>query len=211
VLIAAPVVSFGLLGASLVRPSHLARGGLPARAEPIAAYTALAREQRVYPAGTALEIAADARSLRVVASDGGGAGRLPLRSRAPLEALRVARVRDDYAIEVMQAGVRYVTRVDRAGVRQDDDLRARLLDRVPSWALYLMLASLFATAAALLPVLAGLSDVRRAYTREAGARLAPQALSEQRARTIRRAYLVALLLVPFSAYSLYWGAQSVLG
>jgi hypothetical protein len=107
--------------------------------------------------------------------------------------------------------VRYVTRVDRAGVRQDDDLRARLLDRVPSWALYLMLASLFATAAALLPVLAGLSDVRRAYTREAGARLAPQALSEQRARTIRRAYLVALLLVPFSAYSLYWGAQSVLG
>ena len=209
-LVAAPVVSFGLLGASLVRPSRIPRGSLPPSGEPVASFAKLGQQQRVFPQGTALEIAAGPNELRVVASDGGGAGRLPLHSSAPIESMRVARVRDSYAIEITQAGKRYLTWIDRAGVRQDDDLHARLLDRVPSWTLYSMLGALFAIAGALLPVLSSLAELRRLYTLDARSRPAPRAVSEQRSRTITRAVAVALLLVPVSACLLYWGARSVI-
>ena len=210
-LVAAPVLSFGLLGASLVRPSRLPAGELPHNSEIVADIAPLRHEQRVHPVGTALEIVAGPGALRVVASDGGGAGLLPLRSAAPIEALRVARVRELYAIEVEQAGRHWLTWIDRAGVRHDDDLRARLLDRVPSFALWAMLASLLSTASALLPVLVALAELRRLYAADPGARPAPRAMSEQRARTIRRAFAIALLLSPLSGYALYWGLRSAFG
>ena len=207
VIVAAPVLSFGLLGASLARPSRPQPGRMPRQAELIATFEPLKAAQRVHPAGTALEIVVSPRALGVIASDGGGAGRVPLRKASPIESARVARVRDDYAVEVMQAGEWSVTYVDRAGVRQDDDSRARLLDRVPSWVLMLMLASLLGTALALLPVLSSLAELRRSYTLEPGARPSPRALSESRSNTIKRGFVVALLLVPLSALSLWWAAR----
>jgi hypothetical protein len=162
----------------------------------------------VYPGGTGLEVVVSARSVKVTASDGGGAGVLPLRSAAALESLRVVRDRDRYGVEVGQGGARYVTWVDRAGVRQDDDLRARLLDRVPAWALLAMLASLLLTASALLPVLSSLAELRRLY----GSGVAPgeaAALDVRRRRTLRAAYAAALVLAPLSGLSLYWGASAV--
>jgi hypothetical protein len=211
VIVAAPVLSFGLLGASLARPSRPEPGRMPSGGEVIATFEPLKNTQRVHPPGTALEIVVSPRALGVVASDGGGAGAVPLRKNSPIESARVARVRDTYAIELMQAGQWYVTYVDRAGVRQDDDSRARLLDRVPSWALIAMLASLFGTAIALLPVLSSLAELRRSYTLEPGARPAPRALSEARTRTIKRAFAIALPLVPLAALSLWWAARSVIG
>jgi hypothetical protein len=210
VLVAAPVLSFSLLGASFVRPSRLSVGHLPKGGEPIAAFAPLRGQRSVHPSGTALEIVASARGVRVVASDGGGVGGLPLRSDAPIEALRVVRVRDSYGLQLMQGGRSYVTWIDRSGVRLDDDLRARLLDRVPSWALLLMLLSLLSTAVALLPVLAALAELRRLYAL-AGVQSPSDALAERRARAIFGSFVVALLLVPLAVLSLYWGVRSAFG
>lgn len=210
-LAAAPLFSFGMLGASLVRPSRVPPGTLPASAEPVASAARLGRELRVYPPGTALEILFTPRRVQVTASDGGGAGGLPLRSAAPIEAARVVRVRERYGLELTQAGRRYATWIDRAGVRLDDDLQARLFDRVPSWALLGMLGALLAIALALLPVLAKLGELRRLYTLAPGARPPARELSELRTRSLRIAALVGLALSPLAALSLYWGAHSLLG
>ena len=80
---------------------------------------------------------------------------------------------------MIQGGSAYTTWIDRAGVRQDDDLRARLLDRVPSWALLAMLASLLSTASVLLPVLASFAEVRRmSAAAEGGASLPTRCCSK---------------------------------
>lgn len=210
-LVAAPVISFGLLGGSLMRPSHIPEGRAPQQAEILAEFKAADGKRSVYPPGTALEIFMDAQHVSVTASDGGGAGRLPLRDAARLDGVRVERVRDTYVIEIAQAGRAYVTSIDRAGVRLDDDFRARLGDRLPSHALRLMLASLLLTTCTLLPVLAALGEVRRLYTLEPGARPAPREVSQRRDRTIRWALAIAVALAPLAVFSLYWGARSVLG
>jgi hypothetical protein len=210
-LVTAPLLSFGMLGASLVRPSHVPLGTLPVDAEPVGQAARLARELRVFPPGTALEILITPRRVQVTASDGGGAGSLPLRSGAPIEAARVVRVRERYGIELTQAGQRYATWIDRAGVRLDDDLQARLLDRVPSWALLGMLGALLAIALALLPVLAKLGELRRLYTLPPGGRPPARELSRLRTRSLQIAGLVGLGLSPLAALSLYWGARSLLG
>jgi hypothetical protein len=153
----------------------------------------------------------DPHAVQVVASDGGGAGPLPLRRDEPIQAARIVRVRERYGIEVMQGGRHFATWIDRAGVRLDDDLQARLIDRVPDWALFGMLGALLATATALLPVLGMLGELRRLYTLPPGARPQPQALSAQRERTLRNAALTGAALLPLGAFSLYWGARSLLG
>lgn len=207
VLVAAPLLSFGMLGASLVRPSRLAIGELPRGPELVAELRARDQEQVIHPEGTALEIGCSSRSVTIAASDGGGAGALPLRSALPIESLRVVRLRDRYGVRVMQGGRAYTTWIDRAGVRQDDDLRARLLDRVPSWALLAMLASMIATASVLLPVLASFAEVRRMS--EAKVAIASEELAAVRNRTSARAYVAALALAPLALLSLHFGFQSL--
>src|SRR6201999_705944 len=103
-----------------------------------------AKAARVVLPDTALEIRATTRALSVAASDGGGAGRLPLTAAEPIEQVRVLRIRDAFALELKQGGELYVTFVDRAGVRLDDDLRVRLLDRVGPFELLIVLGALFA-------------------------------------------------------------------
>lgn len=205
----APVLSFALLGAALVRPSRLPPGQVPAtQVESIAVHTPLRGEVRVHPPGTALEIVVSPSRAEVVASDGGGAGVLPLHGAAPIETLRVVRKRDRYGIELSQASHSSITWIDAAGVRLDDDLRARLLDRVPRWVLWAMLAALFATACTLLPVLAALGEVRRRYALLEGP--VTEELSQQRMRTVRRSFVAAALLFPLAVFTLYWGGRSLL-
>jgi hypothetical protein len=210
-LVTAPVLSFAMLGASLVRPSRLPEGRAPDSAETVAALRPITGKHSIHPPGSALEIAVDARAVRVAASDGGGAGRLTLRSDAPIEALRVVRVRELYGIELMQRGEPSLTFIDRAGVRQDDDLRARLLDRVPTWALLAMLASLLSTACVLLPVLAALAELRRLYAQNAAQRGPAEAPAAERRRMMRRSYALALALGPLAALSFYWGTRALIG
>jgi hypothetical protein len=211
VLVSAPLLSFGMLGASLVRPSRIPLGSVPAGAEEIGRSDRLSTTLQVYPPGTALEIRISAQRAHVAASDGGGAGSLPLRSSRAIEAARVVRVRERYGIELVQGGQRYATWIDRAGVRLDDDLQARLFDRVSSWALLAMLGGLLAIALALLPVLAALGELRRLFTLAPGERPAARELSERRSRTLRGAALAGIALSPLAWVSLYWGLKSLLG
>jgi hypothetical protein len=211
-LVVAPALSFALLGASLVRPSRLVPGRVPDAAEAVATLRPIAGVRRVHPPGTALEIEVSPRAVTISASDGGGAGRLPLRTDAPIRALRIVRVRERYGLELMQGGQPFVTWIDRAGVRQDDDLRARLLDRIPTWALLVMLASLLSTASVLLPVLASLAELRRRFARAGSDGAArDDALPAERRRITRRWFAAALVLMPLAALSLYWGARSLIG
>jgi hypothetical protein len=205
-LVAAPLLSFSMLGVSFVRPSRLSEGALPEGGETIASFAPLRGQPRVQPSGSALEIRASTTEVQVVTGDGGGVGRLPLRSHAPIEALRVVRARDSYGLELVQAGRAYSTVIDRSGVRLDDDLHARLLDRVPTWALLLMLLSLLSTATVLLPVLAALGELRRSELQALG----PSELSQRRTRTIARSFAAAAPLVPLAALSLYWALHSLL-
>jgi len=215
-LVMAPLLSFALLGASLVRPSQLTAGALPSGGETLI-------DERLpgdgsglslQPRGTTLYIEADVYGGRVRASDGGGTGRLPLPTGQPIEALRVVRRGDLYGVELRQAGRSHHCWVDRAGVRLDDHLPARLASRLPSWALGLLLLSLLTTAATMLPVLAGLARMRRFSARAqegAGATPPADAVAEFRRRTIARATWTALLLSPLSLSALYFALGAFLG
>jgi hypothetical protein len=196
VLIVLPIVSLVLTGLSLVRPSRVQPGTAPvgqlvAVLTPHAAHTA-----RVVLPDTALEISATRAALTVTASDGGGAGMLPLRAAAPIDQVRVLRVRDAFALELRQADATFVTWVDRAGVRLDDDLRVRLLDRVSPFQLLVMLCALFSTGVVTMPVLNDLGRVQRGYRMARTRRPSADVLALDRARSVRRARAWAALLLP---------------
>ncbi len=198
-LMALPLVSLLLLGGSLARPSRLAVGLAPEAAVVAELQVRGAPAQRALLPGTALEVVASPRAVRVVASDGGGVGELPLRRAGAVEWVRVVRVRDAYAIEIHQHGTRAVLgMVDRAGVRLDDDLRVRLFDRVPVWGLLLVLSALLLTALLTLPALDGLARVRLRHALPASRRPAADLLALDLRRCLRHALLSAALLLPLS-------------
>jgi len=64
----------------------------------------------------------------VLAPGGGGAGALPLIT-GPVERVRVFGVDRGFRIAVGQGGALRITDIDRDGVRLDDDLGRRVLDR----------------------------------------------------------------------------------
>jgi hypothetical protein len=201
VLIALPIVSLVVIGLSLVRPSRVPLGKAPA-GELLAVLTPEgAHTARTVLPDTALEISATRYELQVAASDGGGAGRLPLRAAAPIERVRIVRVRDAYALELTQAGRSYVTWIDRAGVRLDDELRVRLLDRVSPLQLLVVLCALFATGVITVPVLNDLGRVQRGYRMGRPRRPSADVLALDLARSVRRARLWAALLVPLNGVS----------
>jgi hypothetical protein len=200
-LIVLPIVSLLLIGLSLLRPSRLPAGKAPA-GELVAVLTPDGPQSaRAVLPETALEIRATRYSLEVVASDGGGAGRLPLRAAEPIERVRIVRVRDAFALELSQAGQSYVTWVDRAGVRSDDELRVRLLDRVSPLQLLVVLCALFATGVVSVPVLNDLGRVQRGYRMPRPRRPSADVLALDRDRSVRRARLWAALLFPLSGVS----------
>lgn len=139
---------------------------------------------------TALSLEVGRMQVSVTASDGGGVGELPLPAAAPIERVRVVRVRDSFAIELTQRGSTYLTRIDRAGVRLDDDLPARLRDRSRPWQWLYLLCTLLFTVLLSAPVLADLAA--------AGA----QPTAAMSAKTLRRGRRVALSLLPWGVGSL---------
>jgi hypothetical protein len=110
----------------------------------------------------------------------------------------VARSRDRYAIQIEQAGKHSVTYVDRAGVRLDDDLRARLADRVPTFALAIMALALLATAFVQLPVLAGLGQM-----------VATGEPVAAKSSAIARALALGIALSPLACASLFHAVRAL--
>ena len=146
-----PLLAFATLGASLARPSRLPEGTIPARASSVAAFD-VRGPQRMYLEDTPLELHMGLGGVRVAASDGGGAGTLPLRGHGTVTRVRVARQGGAYAIEVTRGATAYLTWIDRAGVRLDDGLQRRLLDRASLGEIGFLIGTLLATALAMLPI-----------------------------------------------------------
>src|SRR5690349_9160728 len=154
-LVIAPIVAGALAGASLARPSRLRTGPAP-QGEVVA-------DLQIEPDGephsawlpsTALQVKARRNRVEVVASDGGGVGRLPVGGHGSVERVRVVRVADTWAVEVDTTDGIYRTFVDGAGVRLDDDLHARFRDRIRGWALLAMVLAMLAAALVMGPSLA---------------------------------------------------------
>lgn len=195
-MIVLPIASLVLTELSLVRPSRIQLGTVP-EGELVAILTPQIKDAaRVVLPDTALEVSVTRHALNVRASDGGGAGSLPLRAAAPIERVRVFRIRDAFALELQQGDEHYVTWVDRAGVRLDDDLRVRLLDRVSPLELFVMLCALLSTGVATMPILNDLGRVQRGYGMAPARRPSADVLALDRARSLRRARLCAIPLLP---------------
>jgi hypothetical protein len=192
-LIVLPILALVLLELSLWRPARIAQV-VPEDVETgevvhVVVPGASARSLEL-PA-TALSLQVSSSGVSVVASDGGGVGELPLSAAEPIARVRVVRVRDAFAIELVQGASTYVTRIDRAGVRLDDDLPARLRDRSRPWQWLYLLCTLLFTVLSSAPVLAGLAAAAQ-----------PTAASAAADRALRRARVVALWLLPWGVGSL---------
>jgi len=185
VLIVLPILSLVLLELGLSRPARIA----PTAPEDIPdgelVHTVVPGEhaQTLELPATALRVQVSRSEVSVRASDGGGVGDLPLAASGPIARVRVVRVRDSFAIELTQGDRAYLTRIDRAGVRLDDDLPARLRDRSRPWQWLFLLCTLLFTVVSSVPVLAELA----AGTQPSAA---------------KRARLVALALLPWGVGSL---------
>lgn len=211
VCVLSPVTSLFAFGGSLVRPSRLAPGRA-GNGSLIADIDLAARSSgRVFPPDTTLEIGVSRTSVKVVAGDGGGAGKLPLRSTQPIGRVRVLRSREIYEVEVTQGGRTYITRVDGAGVRRDDDLGARLSDRAPLWAITFMLGALLLALLLLGPPVYEFALVRRAYTLTGDERANTRLIHERRDRAIKHGWLACAALAPAITSSVYWAVRAVLG
>lgn len=128
---------------ALLRPAPIPFGALPDDAA-LLIDASISGPRELFVPDSALRLVVEARRVRVVASDGGGAGVLPL-PRARIERVRVARsaaVREPgrafepgYAIEITQAEQpRHATAIDAAGVRSDDSLKQRFAASLPDYA-----------------------------------------------------------------------------
>jgi hypothetical protein len=194
VLIVLPILSLLLLELGLSRPARIARAApedLP-NGEVVHVLVPSARAQSLELPATALRLQVSTGQVSVTASDGGGVGELPLMAAEPIDRVRVVRVRDSFVIELSQGGSTYLTRIDRAGVRLDDDLAARLRDRGRPWQWLFLLCTLLFTVLSSAPVLANLA--------RAGSQ--PVAANALFGKALRRARLLALLLLPWGAGSL---------
>jgi hypothetical protein len=176
-----------------------------------------------YVPGTALSVRASEREVRVVASDGGGSGAIPLPSphvrRVRLWQGRpegaaqpsVPRAESSFGIEIELAdGRRLTTYVDEAGVRLDDSWEQRLAQRLsPSSGLFLVLCFAW-TAAWIARALPPQARIRRKLSghRPLGLDLE----HEQRLRAALRARVIgaALWLLPPALASLAIGLSALL-
>ncbi len=206
-----PIASLFAFGGSLVRPSHLAEGQA-SEGQLVAKIDLTSRPKaQVFPPQTTLEIDISTARVRVVAGDGGGAGTLPLRSRRPIQQVRVLHADDSFAIEITQDNRRFTTRIDSAGVRLDDDLRARLSDRAPLWAITFMLGTLLLALSLLGPPVYQLALVRRLYTLASDVRPDTIKIHEQRQRAIAHGWIACGALTPAIVATLVWAVRAVIG
>lgn len=199
--LAAPVLAASLVGVALGRSSRVQPDRAPA-GELVASARVTGTEHRVLWIPDALRIDVSSRGVYIEASDEGGTGSLPLATTLPIRRVDVRRVRDAYAVVISTDRQQLVTWIDRAGVRLDDDLRARLLDRVPAWGIAALLLTLAMIALAVGPALASLGVARRLWAAADPPHEKDPRLVAARARAVRRAWIATALVAPAAVASL---------
>ncbi|HET6336312.1 MAG TPA: hypothetical protein VFG30_23985 [Polyangiales bacterium] len=198
-----PIAAVVGVGLSLVRPSALSPGNAPRNGELIADLVPLAGQtKRAALDNTSLELSVSPEQLAIAAADGGGTGELTLHDSAPITRVRVIRVRDAFAIEVLQGELSSSTWIDRAGVRLDDDLRARLMDRVSGRELAFVLLFPFVAALLTVPVLNRLSRVQLAVRKFGDRRPSDDVLDLALRRSVRRTQLFIAVILPLDGLAL---------
>jgi hypothetical protein len=212
VLVSLPVVCLLGLGVSLLRPSSLVPGEAPLDSELIGELVPEAgKTRRVALDNTSLELSATPHDISIVAADGGGTGRLVLRDPAAITRVEVVRVRDAFAIEVQQGKKSSLTWINRAGVRLDDDLRARLVDRVSLRELAFVLIFPFLATLWTVPVLNRLGRVQLAVRKFGERRPSDDVLDLALQRSVRSTRTFMLLLLPLDAYALWIAVRALSG
>ncbi len=205
----APGVGVFLVIASLVHPSPLMRidesdsmATDPARA--LVDEDVGGRVRNLVIPDTALTVEVDGADVRVVASDGGGVGDLPIPGTREVDHVRITGRRDLYSIEISTADGWYRAVIDRAGVRRGDDLGSRLAARVSPWGLLVLALALLLVPLVLTGGIAALAQLRASSARP------PEdfpdlELSARRARVLRSVALMTLGLAPLSLGALVVG------
>ncbi len=203
----APVVSLLLLAIGALRPSPPHEGR--ARGELVVEAQVDGEHDSIFVPDTTLEIRVHGREVEVRAGDGSGSGALLAPWRRPISSLRVLRKDEYYAIELHTSEGTWVTHVDRAAVRVDDPIAARLTSRVPWWALAAIALAFALSALFLTRALEPLGALRRAYGAPAHQRPPLGILRAQRQNALRRAWMITLVLAPASALALVGGIFAI--
>lgn len=190
----APLVGLVMIAGAGLVPAIPRRGVLPESA--ILLVSTPARASIEVP-DTTLEVRLDGAHAAVRAGDGDGVGALPDAFDSPITHVRVGRLGDDYAIELASAREARLVRVDRAGLRVDDSVEARLRSRAPDAMLIAFVLAFAICGVGSLACLAPLGEAR--------ARRRPPL------RARRLATRIALALLPFSLVALASGAVALFG
>lgn len=198
-----PGLSLALVIASLVSPSALVVVDVPPDGEALVSVDVDGARRIAIP-DTALTIEIDDESAAIVASDGGGVGDLPLGSDAQIAHVDVIRSRDQFTIDLTSEGLRRRVVIDRAGVRQDDDLRTRLTQRLPRWGLLVLALALLLTPLILTRVVVEIAELRESSCRPVDA-LSDHELDERRAEVMKSSVVWTSLVVPLSLAALAAG------
>lgn len=202
---------------ALARPSKVPAGELATQPVELALKAPATGAVERYVPDTALTVKISARSVRIIASDGGGVGKLSLPS-GTLAGVRVARTAGTpdgapvHGVEItLSDGRVFLTHVDAAGVRLDDSATRRLSILLPPSA-YLVLALCLAwTATWFVRALPPQARMRRKLSQESRER-GDIPSSPELARAFRRRWVVsAIWLLPAALSSLGIGLWAALG
>ena len=206
-LVLMPVLSVGLLALGALRaappvPGTTQNGRVVLERE--------VDQPRVIPVpDTTLTLLIEGSELVVRAGDGA-----EVRPRnpggEPIDFVRVRRRGELYAIEV-HARDWWVLTVDRAAMRTDDSIGARLDRRLPAWGLPSIALAFALSALLLVRALEPLGEVRRLYGAPSPDRPPVQELRRRRLRATQTAWVIAAALAVPTALALSAGLISLLG
>lgn len=212
VLLGLVMVGPAMVGAALFTPSSVVPGALPAGAPVLLDLTVPEGTREDYLPDTALHLVSSARELRVIASDGGGAGKLSLPS-GRITRVRAARfyapqvagepVRQlSFALEITVDGTPHLTWIDEAGVRLDDSLTRRFGQLLPGYSGLLLVLCLVWTGGWMRRALPAQAALRKQFA---------ETQTEAAARSyVRRALRAALWLAPAALLSAVMGGWATL-
>jgi hypothetical protein len=210
---------------ALSRPAQ-PRPGTPAQdGDLLDAFVATGQAKERFVTNTALTLQVSEARVRVKASDGGGAGTIPL-PHVAVHSVRVLRpstlpdeIRRDglgtsiFAIEIaLRDGRRFTTWVDDAGVRLDDSLTRRLSSLVPPWMMLALAGCLVWTAIWVALALPPQGRLRKRLSEQLSACDDHPSVSGELDRLLRRSALwAAAWLAPPAFTSLAIGLWAALG